>query len=139
MVDKMEVVTDEKGTYVNRQLTSVGDHLKEARQSLGWSLRRAEVESGVSNGYISQVERGDVEPSPAVLLKLSNAYALEYDYLMEVAGYITRREETASPLTERIPAHLFSTISQLNDDEWKIAQDLMKNLIAMRQKHTDTK
>ena len=51
---------------------SFGEYLKSLREKQRMSLREAEKESGVSNAYIAQIERGDrPAPSPDILRKLS--------------------------------------------------------------------
>ena len=49
--------------------------LKSLRERQRMSLRDVEKESGVSNAYIAQIERGDrPAPSPEILRKLAKAY-----------------------------------------------------------------
>lgn len=115
------------------RVLSVGEHLRSARRTRGWSLRQAEDASGVSNGYISQIERGEVEPSPAVLEKLSKAYDIPYEVVMEAAGYIAPRSQDESLVRAKVPAHVFRTMERLNEEEWEIAQNLMESLVKARE------
>ncbi len=58
------------------------------------SLREVEEATNkeVSNGYLSQLESGKiVKPSPHVLYALSNALSVNYEALMQRAGYILPR------------------------------------------------
>ncbi len=80
-------------------LLNLGDYLREARLSLGLTLRAVEKQSGVSNAYISLIERGiQPHPHPDILRKLAQVYRLELQKLMEVAGYLTA---TVPPDDER--------------------------------------
>jgi transcriptional regulator with XRE-family HTH domain len=56
------------------------------------TLRQVEeaTEKEVSNAYLSQIENNKIQhPSPNVLHALSEAYAIDYGYIMELAGHIT--------------------------------------------------
>ena len=66
----------------------LGTYLKRARKTAGLTLRAVEGETGISNGYLSQLEGGQVRrPSPTNLHKLSELYRLPYAEVMEAAGY----------------------------------------------------
>ncbi len=66
----------------------LGSYLKRARNTAGLTLRAVEGETGISNGYLSQLESGQVRrPSPMNLHKLSELYRLPYAEVMEAAGY----------------------------------------------------
>lgn len=68
---------------------SLGKQLRKGRSRAGKSLREVERETGISNGYLSQLESGSVkQPSPVHLHKLSEAYQLDYGELMRSAGYV---------------------------------------------------
>lgn len=68
----------------------LGAYLKRARNVAGLTLRAVEKQTGISNGYLSQIESGRVRrPSPMNLHKLSEIYGLPYAEVMEAAGYPT--------------------------------------------------
>ena len=53
------------------------------------SLREVEKQTGISNAYLSQLERGEAEnPSPDKLQKLAQYYGVPYESLMRAAGYL---------------------------------------------------
>src|SRR5467141_2994764 len=65
-----------------------GTELREARQRSGMSLRDVERETGISNGYLSQLESDKIRhPSPHHLRKLADVLGVDYSTLMERAGY----------------------------------------------------
>ena len=67
----------------------LADFLKTTRSQKGLSLRDVEEKTGISNAYLSQLERGIATgPSPSFLKKLSDCYGCPYDSLMRLAGYI---------------------------------------------------
>lgn len=58
------------------------------------TIRQLELYSGVSNAYISQIERGERGiPSPDILKKLSKPLNIEYSELMKKAGYLDEMRE----------------------------------------------
>lgn len=69
---------------------TLGQMLKSARTRLGRTLRELEGSTGISNGYLSQLESDRIkQPSPRHLFKLADTLGLEYHSLMLVAGYVT--------------------------------------------------
>ena len=62
--------------------------LASLRQRKNLTLRDVERETGVSNAYVSQLEKGKIKaPSPVVLNKLAELYGVKYAVLMKEAGY----------------------------------------------------
>lgn len=73
------------------QANSLGAFLRKARQDVSMSLRDVEEATNkeVSNGYLSQLEGGKIsKPSPHVLYSLSTVLSVDYEALMQRAGYI---------------------------------------------------
>ena len=71
-----------------QQHSRPGRLLADVRKRKGLTLRSVQRLVGVSNAYISQLERGNVQaPSPHVLFKLSRLYKVSYWTLMKDAGY----------------------------------------------------
>lgn len=90
----------------------LGNLLREARKLKGASLREVEKETRISNAYISQMESGDIdEPSPHKLKVLSDYYSVNYNDLMEAAGYLTVKEKPSSANT------LLLASQNLSDEE----------------------
>jgi transcriptional regulator with XRE-family HTH domain len=70
----------------------LGDRIKQLREQ--GSLTQAQLAgcSSVSQGYLSQLENGEVKsPSAAVLLRLAQAMRIDPNELFEAAGYPTVR------------------------------------------------
>ena len=71
---------------------NLGDKIKDLRETLGLTQGQLAGESAVSQGYLSQLESGDVKnPSAAVLLLVVQAMQVNPDDLFEAAGYPTTR------------------------------------------------
>ena len=74
--------------------SSLGEGLKIAREMRKLSLREVEEATGISNAYLSQLENDKVKkPSPHFLHKLSTLYSIDYELLMEAAGYVHRKQK----------------------------------------------
>ncbi|WP_228368654.1 helix-turn-helix domain-containing protein [Dehalococcoides mccartyi] len=81
----------------NMEEANLGQFLKSLRDRQRMSLRDAEKESGVSNAYIAQLEKGDrPAPSPDILKKLAKAYNVTVRELLMRAGYLDEPEVTAT-------------------------------------------
>ncbi|MDP2731024.1 MAG: helix-turn-helix transcriptional regulator [Dehalococcoidales bacterium] len=84
--------------------SNFGHFLKSLRDRQRMSLRDVERESGVSNAYIAQLEKGDrPAPSPDILKKLARAYNVTVRELLLRAGYLDEPEVSATE-DERIEA-----------------------------------
>jgi len=70
----------------------LGDKIRELRESIGHTQGQLAGSASVSQGYLSQLENGDVKnPSAAVLLRVAQAMRVDPDELFEAAGYPTVR------------------------------------------------
>ena len=71
---------------------NLGDKIRELRESFGLTQGQLAGSSSVSQGYLSQLENGDVKnPSAAILLRVAQAMHVDPDELFEAAGYPTVR------------------------------------------------
>ena len=69
----------------------VGEFIKEQRQGAKLSLRRLAEEAGVSNPYLSQIERGLRRPSAEILQQLAKALRISAEQLYVQAGLLEDR------------------------------------------------
>lgn len=70
----------------------LGDKIRELREEFGLTQGQLAGNASVSQGYLSQLENGDVKnPSAAVLLRVAQAMSVDADELFEAAGYPTVR------------------------------------------------
>jgi transcriptional regulator with XRE-family HTH domain len=79
---------------VGRAVGGLGDYLKEQRVGAALSLRELAEQSGVSNPYLSMVERGVRNPSAQVLQQIAKALHISAEQLYIRAGLLSVEEET---------------------------------------------
>ena len=74
---------------VSNAVGTLGDYLKEQRTSAQLSLRQLAEQAGVSNPYLSQIERGLRKPSAEVLQQLARALRISAEQLYIRAGIVS--------------------------------------------------
>ena len=70
-------------------LGTLGDYLKEQRTQSRLSLRQLAEQAGVSNPYLSQIERGLRKPSAEVLQQIAKALRISAEQLYIRAGILS--------------------------------------------------
>ncbi|WP_367134509.1 helix-turn-helix domain-containing protein [Saccharothrix sp. HUAS TT1] len=87
----------------------IGDYIRRQRNTAKISLRQLSKLAGVSNPYLSQIERGLRKPSAEVLQQIAKGLRISAEALYVEAGILEQREGgaladaivTAPDLTER--------------------------------------
>ena len=75
--------------------SQVGDFIREQRNAARVSLRELARVAGVSNPYLSQVERGLRKPSAEILASIARGLKISAETLYEQAGILDRRTGNA--------------------------------------------
>ncbi|MFC8173802.1 helix-turn-helix domain-containing protein [Streptomyces sp. NPDC057242] len=73
-------------------LGNLGDYLREQRRTAQLSLRQLAEAAGVSNPYLSQIERGLRKPSAEVLQQVAKALRISAETLYVRAGILDEKE-----------------------------------------------
>ena len=68
---------------------ALGEYLKEQRVSAQLSLRQLAEQAGVSNPYLSQIERGLRKPSAEVLQQIAKALRISAEQVYVRAGILS--------------------------------------------------
>ncbi len=100
----------------------LGEFIRAQRERANLSLRRLAEKSGISNPYLSQIERGIRKPSAEILKSLSRALEISSDALYRRAGLID--EETP-------PVSVFEAIDndeRLTSEHKKVLLDMYRAL-----------
>lgn len=71
---------------------NLGEYLREQRRNAQLSLRQLADAAGVSNPYLSQIERGLRKPSAEVLQQVAKALRISAETLYVRAGILDERE-----------------------------------------------
>ena len=106
----------------------LGEYLREQRQSAQLSLRQLSEVAGISNPYISQIERGLKKPSAEILQSLAKALRISAESLYVRAGILDERigfgEAPAFDVTEAILAD-----PKLNDRQRAVLLDVYESFV----------
>jgi transcriptional regulator with XRE-family HTH domain len=78
-----------KKSKVGMTVESLGSYLREQRVSAELSLRQLAEQAGVSNPYLSQIERGLRRPSAEVLQALAKALRISAEQVYVQAGILS--------------------------------------------------
>jgi transcriptional regulator with XRE-family HTH domain len=87
----------------NLDVRTLGEYIREQREAAEVSLRQLAKNAGVSNPYLSQVERGLRKPSAEILGQIASALRISAETLYVRAGLLEPRAGNAA-VTESIAA-----------------------------------
>lgn len=115
------------GAQVGAGVSKIGEFLKEQRQASALSLRQLSELAGVSNPYLSQIERGLRKPSAEVLNQLAKALRISVEQLYVQAGLMSA--ESATTPTSVEAAVLADT--RLNASQRKTLLEIHASFVAL--------
>jgi transcriptional regulator with XRE-family HTH domain len=107
----------------------LGTEMRRIRAIKKMSLRDVERGTGISNAYLSQIESGNsTKPSPAILRKLADFYAVSYESLMKAAGYLEKPRIASRKLT--VPPAIETALmsAELTDEESELVAQYIEFL-----------
>lgn len=84
----------------------LGAYVREQRRLGELSLRRLSEISGISNPYLSQIERGQRRPSADILQQLARALEISAETLYVRAGILEDRDQPDAAAAIRRDPHL---------------------------------
>ena len=82
-------------------LVAFGEFVKAQRRLAQVSQRNLARMSGVSDSYLSQIERGNYRPSPQVVKALAQAFGLKPEQLYTMLGFMDDEKENSQPTVEQ--------------------------------------
>lgn len=113
----------------------IGPHLEKLRLSCNYSLRKAAKLSGLSHGYIRDVELGVnrkngqiIIPMPQTLQKFADAYGASYCELMIYAGHV-KPSDVIQQTYKFVELDLQKVLYVQVDDENKINYHLTESIL----------
>ena len=84
-----------------KHVAQLGAYIREQRESAQFSMRQLAQVAGVSNPYLSQIERGLRKPSAEVLQQLAKALQISAETLYVRAGLLDDEANGSTPV--RLP------------------------------------
>ncbi|MEV4097200.1 helix-turn-helix domain-containing protein [Streptosporangium saharense] len=87
---------------------SIGEYIREQRTHAKISLRQLAAAAGVSNPYLSQIERGLRKPSAEILNQIAKGLHISSQALYVQAGLIEEREPDSDVLAAIRADHLIT-------------------------------
>jgi transcriptional regulator with XRE-family HTH domain len=103
--------------------SDLGEFIRQQRERANLSLRRLAEKAGISNPYLSQIERGVRRPSAEILKSLSRALEISANSLYSKAGLMDE---------DLPPATVFEAIEadeRLAGDQKKVLLDMYRALV----------
>lgn len=120
------------GRVGTRAVSELGAYLREQRHQAKLSLRQLAAEAGVSNPYLSQIERGIRKPSAEVLQQLARGLRISAEALYERAGLL-EPDATRSGVREAVLAD-----PDLDDRQRRVLLEVYETFKAAHPRpHTD--
>jgi transcriptional regulator with XRE-family HTH domain len=105
------------GQAVEKAVEDIGTYIREQREGAQVSLRQLAKLAGVSNPYLSQVERGLRKPSAEILQQIAKGLRISAEVLYVRAGIL--EERPASAVTDAVLADL-----ELNERQKQVLLDI---------------
>ncbi|HEY9563906.1 MAG TPA: helix-turn-helix transcriptional regulator [Nocardioides sp.] len=117
---------------VSKTVETLGDYLKEQRTTAELSLRQLAEQAGVSNPYLSQIERGLRKPSADVLQQLAKALRISAEQLYIRAGILSLEDGAGGSVELAILAD-----SKLTERQKQSLLDVYSSFLALNGQDSD--
>lgn len=101
----------------------IGEFIREQRERSKMSLRRLADKAGISNPYLSQIERGLRKPSAEILKALARGLSIQAESLYIQAGLL---DDTSVPVTVR---EAIEADRQLSARQKQVLLDVYRSLV----------
>ena len=101
----------------NSKVGSLGQYIKEQRRNAQYTLRQLAEATGVSNPYLSQIERGLRKPSAEVLQQIAKALRISAAALYVQAGILE------APDGDRTVAEALRADPSINERQKRVLLD----------------
>jgi transcriptional regulator with XRE-family HTH domain len=115
-------------TFTPISVHDLGEYLREQRQSAQLSLRQLSEVAGISNPYISQIERGLKKPSAEILQALAKALRISAESLYVRAGILDERTDDAGARAVDVTDAVLAD-PKLNDRQRAVLLDVYESFL----------
>lgn len=109
----------------------LGDYLREQRHSAQLSLRQLSAVAGISNPYLSQIERGLKKPSAEILQALAKALRISAESLYVRAGILEERTDRGDAAPVDVTAAILAE-PRLSDRQRAVLLDVYESFVGER-------
>ncbi|MEY4401297.1 MAG: hypothetical protein RL072_1162 [Actinomycetota bacterium] len=109
----------------NRKRPDIGTFIRQQREIAQQSIRDLAKRAGVSNPYLSQIERGLRKPSADILQQIARALEISAETLYERAGMLDPKESQGNPVVSAI-----ATDTRLNDEQKQAILAIYRSFVA---------
>lgn len=111
---------------------TIGDRLKQARKSRGYTQDSLADALGVSRGVITNIEHGKAEPQRLVVRAICSTLHISEHWLLTGDGQMSN--DTDLERSARLLSYIYNSAKELSEDE----QDYILDMIYTFQKHKDS-
>jgi transcriptional regulator with XRE-family HTH domain len=94
-VEQVGQVVEHAGQAVSQAVDDIGAYIRSQRESAQVSLRQLARSAGVSNPYLSQIERGLRKPSAEILQQIAKGLRISAEALYVKAGILDEKPASA--------------------------------------------
>jgi len=109
----------------SRKRPDLGSFIRQQREIAQQSIRDLAKRAGVSNPYLSQIERGLRKPSADILQQIARALEISAETLYERAGRLDPKESQGNAMIDAI-----ATDQRLNDDQKQAMLAIYRSFVA---------
>jgi transcriptional regulator with XRE-family HTH domain len=106
----------------------LGEYLREQRQSAQLSMRQLSEVAGISNPYISQIERGLKKPSAEILQALAKGLRISAESLYVRAGILDERTDLGGAPAVDVTGAILAD-PKLNDRQRAVLLDVYESFV----------
>jgi len=114
-----------RSSAMAEQLTTLGEFIGAQRRTAELSLRQLAEQAGVSNPYLSQIERGLRKPSAEVLQHLARALRISAETLYVRAGILDPAEHSGTTVEAAIRAD-----TKINERQKQVLTDIYASFLS---------
>lgn len=108
-----------------RKRPDLGSFIRQQREIAQQSIRDLAKRAGVSNPYLSQIERGLRKPSADILQQIARALEISAETLYERAGMLDTKESQGNAVVDAI-----ATDPLLSDDQKQAMLAIYRSFVA---------
>ena len=108
-----------------RRRPDLGSFIRQQREIAQQSIRDLAKRAGVSNPYLSQIERGLRKPSADILQQIARALEISAETLYERAGMLDTKESQGNAVVDAI-----ATDPRLSDDQKQAMLAIYRSFVA---------